>query len=605
MNGRNTLSPAEAAQEYVRLLELISQFFDKSSPREFTREPILYAAAVVRNYLLRCLEEPQSPWQHVAVIGGGGAGKSTVVNILLGERLAEANPQAGYTRHPSAFCEQVDHCRHVLPRLRPIPNPVPADVDDDIYDIRCRTQGRLPTTLIIWDTPDVTTIHAAHYTHRVLEVLGLADAVIYVASAQRYNDVVPSLYFSLCRQSGKPTIACLTKIPERETENILCDFQEKILGPASAHIPCIVIPYMSADALCNPDITQPYRQQLLQALEKWFGATEESRGNSGLTAHASAAPHKEGAYGWRGKTCRQILQYLANSEAHWRNLLQPELVALQQWRQLVQQCHQAILQRYRQEFLAAERLPIFDEAMVRLLEILEVPIVSNVLAILRLPWTLLGSLLGKARTAGRGGPLQQEQESLENAVRTALGQLWYEVQRRQHDSAFWMRLRQGLDPNSRPDAQILSLLRTRFAAYERARNDCIETIARSIYADLESRPMALNALRGIKLSLELGSIGGILLTAGINVWDFVLVPLATSAIQAIAEVLSQGYVVAQREAAKQMQWQLVAQHVLEPVQQAIFAQEAIRDWLRLEKGFAEMARWREKLAHGLSSGYGV
>ena len=40
---------------------------------------------------------------HVTVVGGAGTGKSTVVNLLTGTTAAEANSQAGYTRHPTPF----------------------------------------------------------------------------------------------------------------------------------------------------------------------------------------------------------------------------------------------------------------------------------------------------------------------------------------------------------------------------------------------------------------------------------------------------------------------------------------------------------------------
>src|SRR5687767_6345526 len=61
------------------------------------------AAALVRNVVGPFLEgQPATPL-HVAVVGGAGAGKSTVVNFLLGTPVAEANPQAGYTRHPTAY----------------------------------------------------------------------------------------------------------------------------------------------------------------------------------------------------------------------------------------------------------------------------------------------------------------------------------------------------------------------------------------------------------------------------------------------------------------------------------------------------------------------
>src|SRR5215210_3290002 len=61
------------------------------------------AAALVRNVVGPFLEGQGDTPLHVAVVGGAGAGKSTIVNLLLGSAVAEANPQAGYTRHPTAY----------------------------------------------------------------------------------------------------------------------------------------------------------------------------------------------------------------------------------------------------------------------------------------------------------------------------------------------------------------------------------------------------------------------------------------------------------------------------------------------------------------------
>src|SRR5919201_6633336 len=57
------------------------------------------AAALVRNVVGPYLDgQPPTPL-HVAVVGGAGAGKSTVVNLLCGASAAEANPQAGFSRN--------------------------------------------------------------------------------------------------------------------------------------------------------------------------------------------------------------------------------------------------------------------------------------------------------------------------------------------------------------------------------------------------------------------------------------------------------------------------------------------------------------------------
>src|SRR5260370_14584816 len=62
-----------------------------------------YAAALVRNVVAPYLECHGPQPLHVAVVGGAGAGKSTVANMLCGAALAESNPQAGFTRHPVAY----------------------------------------------------------------------------------------------------------------------------------------------------------------------------------------------------------------------------------------------------------------------------------------------------------------------------------------------------------------------------------------------------------------------------------------------------------------------------------------------------------------------
>ena len=64
---------------------------------------IRLAAAFVRNVIGPYLDSSQLTPVHIAVVGGAGAGKSTIVNFLVGAAVAEANPQAGYTRHPTAY----------------------------------------------------------------------------------------------------------------------------------------------------------------------------------------------------------------------------------------------------------------------------------------------------------------------------------------------------------------------------------------------------------------------------------------------------------------------------------------------------------------------
>src|SRR5436190_457717 len=58
------------------------------------------AAALTRNCIGPYLDNEEPTPLHIVVLGGAGAGKSTVANLLSGAQAAETNPQAGFTRHP-------------------------------------------------------------------------------------------------------------------------------------------------------------------------------------------------------------------------------------------------------------------------------------------------------------------------------------------------------------------------------------------------------------------------------------------------------------------------------------------------------------------------
>src|SRR5947207_1178878 len=100
-----------------------------------------FAAALVRNSIGPYLNGQKPTPLHVAVVGGAGAGKSTVANLLSGSVMAEANPQAGFTRHPIAYTsgngalEWPSHLGFLGP-LQKLTRPSPSSVDADVYQVR-------------------------------------------------------------------------------------------------------------------------------------------------------------------------------------------------------------------------------------------------------------------------------------------------------------------------------------------------------------------------------------------------------------------------------------------------------------------------------------
>lgn len=576
--------PEQAARRYIAGLDCLAQHLRLGGGEEFFLEQLRYSQALVRNYLLPCLQSSPPEHWHVAVVGGAAVGKSTVVNILLGRPVAETNPQAGYTRHPTAFCVAGLSFTQPLTVLRQVPGPVPGNTDEDIFDIRIvPASSDWPNQLVVWDNPDMTTIHAAKYICRLLEILGLADLVVYVASVQRYNDRVPSSYLRMLVDSGKPVIACLTRVPERESDSVRDHFFHEVLAKIapSNPIPCVVIPEKSWRELADPQAMADYRQQLLGHIRDWLA--------QGLQL--------------RRRIVQRGLRFLQELESRCSQLAAPQLKNLHDWQDLASKQRALIVERYRREFLERERLPIFDEAIVRLLELLELPgfgnYISAALKILQLPWHGLKMVWNHLAGSNVSPALQSERATILQAVETALGNLWCEVEHRRYADILWQELSEYLHPNSPFPEQLRSEAERLFADYERARRDYVESLAHGIYRDLEANPWILNALRATKLTVEMGAIGGILLTGGLHVWDLIWLPLATSLIQALTEYLGQQYVETRRAQAKQAQLAMLEASLLEPLWKSIVQCQPVRPWEGLKQTIDKLSGWRSEFSQAL------
>ena len=556
-------------EEHSRRRGLSEAVLQASAPDQALQASELrLAAALVRNCVGPYLNGQAPTPLHIAVVGGAGAGKSTVANLLSGAPAAESNPQAGFTRHPIVYTSStgaLNWAGHLgfLGPLQRAPQESPASLDADVYQVRRvpndPTSEGLLKDFVVWDCPDMTTWAAAGldnpdgqiqtpgYITRLLEVAGLADVLVYVASDERYNDEVPTQFLRLLLQTAKPVIVVLTKMREADAGPLIQHFRQEVVPTMPRGIvDVIAIPHLTPDQLSDPARkANKYRIPLLN--------------QAAVIGSSPARARRNSVYG--------ALRFLAAAQERLLAVARNDVEALQTWRVLVQHGQVEFDQRYRREYLTSEKYRGFDDALIRLLDLLELPgigkVLSGTLWVLRTPYRLLKGLLGKVARRP-DAPSLPEQPILVDALGGWVDGLRKEAARQANVHPLWRHIAQGFASGG-----LAQLTRERFDQrfrdFQMALAEETDHRARAIYEELEKNPGKLIALRSGKFALDAAAIGGVIATGGIGLHDLILVPLAASLSHQLVELMGKAYVEGQRELTRQRQEALMRQCISAPL----------------------------------------
>jgi hypothetical protein len=516
------------------------------------------AAALVRNVLGPAVEKQPALPLHVAVVGGAGAGKSTVSNMLMGAMLAESNPQAGFTRHPIAYLKgdaefNLPSTLGFLGPLRRIDGSESARLDQDVWQVRRVSvdpdQLSMLDKYVVWDCPDMTTWAAAGYVPRLLEVCGLADVIVYVASDERYNDEVPTQYLRLLLEAGKTVVVMLMKMRATDVPAFLAHFEKEVVSKLpGGPVAIMATPQLSYEQLSDPiRKANDYRVPLLNQVLV-------------LGTPADAA---------RKRTLHAALRFLKEGQTKLLSVARADLDAIDSWRNAVQAGEVEFENRYRREYLTSEQFRRFDEALVRLLDLLELPGVgrffSTAVNVITLPITWAKNWLVKAVSAVKS-PAMPERPVLEAGLAAWSDGLRREAAAKAETHPLWKHINEGFQRGLDRD------LRQRFEAsangFQASLHQEVDRCARAIYEDLQTHPVALNTLRGAKFTLQVAAIVTPVITLGIgSVLNFVLVPLAATVAGQLVELLGSKYVDYRREETRSRQQAMMAAQVAGPLSQ--------------------------------------
>ncbi|GGT16743.1 ATP-binding protein [Streptomyces kurssanovii] len=229
--------------------------------------------AQLDDYLVPRLKDPEAPL--LAVIGGStGAGKSTLVNSLVGRRVSEAGVLRPTTRTPVLVCHPDDHHwfagMRVLPQLTRVWMPPQEDAEEEHLlparaggrngggwagggraaeekALRIETAALLPRGLALLDAPDIDSLVVQN---RLLagELLCAADVWVMVTTASRYADAVPWHLLRTAKEYNATLVTVLDRVPHQVVEEVSRQYAALLTKAGLGDVPRFTIPELPESA---------------------------------------------------------------------------------------------------------------------------------------------------------------------------------------------------------------------------------------------------------------------------------------------------------------------------------------------------------------------
>ena len=195
--------------------------------------------AQVDDYLLPRLERMEAP--ALMVVGGStGAGKSTLVNSLIGTVVSPAGVLRPTTRSPVLACHPEDvhwfEDDRVLPGL-----PRATGSGAGPGELQLVPTAALTPGLALLDSPDIDSVLAEN---RALanQLLAAADGWLFVTTAARYADAVPWEFLRAARDRGTALSVVLNRVPADASDEVPAHLREMLRAQDLHDSDVLVVP---------------------------------------------------------------------------------------------------------------------------------------------------------------------------------------------------------------------------------------------------------------------------------------------------------------------------------------------------------------------------
>jgi len=250
-------------------ISAIPLVFDLSDAAEVEAERAKLLSQI-DDYLLPRVRQSAAPIL-VALVGSTGAGKSTLVNSVVGTQVSLTGIRRPTTNSPVLACHPDDIGwfaeNMFLPTLPRVRQEGLARPGRDGLLVLAASEGMTKGVALL-DTPDIDSVVRAHYDF-AYQFLDASDLWLFMTSASRYADAPVWEILQHARERGAALGVILSRVPPAHRTELVSHFDAMLAANGIVPGKRFVIPETGiVDGMLPVDILQPVKDWLTETAHR-------------------------------------------------------------------------------------------------------------------------------------------------------------------------------------------------------------------------------------------------------------------------------------------------------------------------------------------------